>query len=48
MQAARDAAKEVLRLRQGFTLNDFDGVFGFSQRSDTDRFLDAFKADGLR
>jgi hypothetical protein len=48
MQAARDAAREFLRLRPGFTLQDYDGVFGFSQPSDTDRFLNAFKAAGLR
>jgi TolB-like protein len=48
MQAAREAAKEFLRLRPGFNLKDYDGVFGFSLRSDTDRFLDAFKAAGLR
>lgn len=48
MPAAREAAREVLRLRPGFTLKGYDGVFGFSLRSDTDRFLDAFKAAGLR
>jgi tetratricopeptide (TPR) repeat protein len=48
MEAARQAAMEFLRLRPGFILQDYDGVFGFSRRSDTDRFLDAFKAAGLR
>ena len=48
MQAARDAAREFLRLRPGFTIRDYDGVFGFSQPSDTERFLNAFKAAGLR
>lgn len=48
IDAARGAAQEFLRLRPGFTLKDYDGVFGFSQRSDTDRFLNAFKAAGLR
>jgi len=47
IEAAREAAREFLRLRPGFTLQDYDGVFGFSQRSDTDRFLDALKAAGL-
>ena len=48
MEAAREAANEFLRLRPGFTLQDYDGVFGFSRRSDTDRFIGAFKAAGLR
>lgn len=48
MEAALQAAKDFLRLRPGFTLRDYDGVFGFSRASDTDRFLTAFKAAGLR
>jgi predicted Zn-dependent protease len=48
MEAAFHAANDFLRLRPGFTLQDYDGVFGFSQVSDTDRFLIAFKAAGLR
>ena len=48
MDAAREAAREFLRLRPGFILQDYDGVFGFSRCSDTDRFLHAFKAAGLR
>jgi adenylate cyclase len=48
MEAARGAAGDFLRLRPGFTLRDYDGVFGFGRMSDTDRFLAAFKAAGLR
>lgn len=48
VEAARIAAKEFLRLRPGFTVREYDGVFGFSKRSDTERFLNAFKAAGLR
>ncbi len=48
MEAAREAAREILRLRPGFVLREYDGVFGFSQQADTDRFLAAFKAAGLR
>ncbi len=47
MEAARAAAREFVRLRPGFTVQDYDGVFGFSLPSDTDRFLVAFKAAGL-
>jgi hypothetical protein len=48
MEVARAAAQEFVRLRPGFTVQDYDGVFGFRQLSDTDRFLVAFKAAGLR
>ncbi|HEX4367415.1 MAG TPA: winged helix-turn-helix domain-containing protein [Rhodopila sp.] len=48
MEAAFQAAKDFLRLRPGFTLHDYDGVFGFSRASDTDRFLTAFRTAGLR
>ncbi len=48
MQAARAAMGEFVRLRPGFTLQDYDGVFGFSRRGDTDRFLAAFRTAGLR
>jgi adenylate cyclase len=48
MDAAREAAIDFLRLRPGFTPRDYDGVFGFGRMSDTDRFLTAFKAAGLR
>jgi hypothetical protein len=48
IEAAREAAKEILRLRPGFVLQDYDGVFGFGQQTDTGRFLAAFKAAGLR
>jgi TolB-like protein len=47
MEAAFQAAKDFLHLRPGFTLRDYDGVFGFRQASDTDRFLTAFEAAGL-
>lgn len=48
MEAARAAAKEFLRLRPSFTVRDYDGVFGFRQQSDTERFLNAFQTAGLR
>jgi TolB-like protein/Flp pilus assembly protein TadD len=48
MEAAREAAGDFLRLRPDFTLQDYDGVFGFGRTSDTDRFLSAFRAAGLR
>jgi adenylate cyclase len=47
MEAARQAAQDLLRHRPGFTVSDYDGVFGFSRTSDTERFLTAFKAAGL-
>lgn len=47
IQAARKAGQDFLRLRPGFSLQDYDGVFGFSRTSDTDRFLAAFEAAGL-
>ena len=47
MAAACDAATEFLRLRPGFTVQDYDGVFGFSEASDTERFLLAFRAAGI-
>jgi TolB-like protein len=48
MAAAREAGNDFLRLRPGFTVQHYDGVFGFSRPEDTDRFLTAFKAAGLR
>lgn len=48
MDAAYVAAKDFLRLRPGFTVQDYDGVFGFSRASDTERFLTAFRAAGVR
>jgi TolB-like protein/Flp pilus assembly protein TadD len=48
MEAAREAAREFVRLRPGFMLDDYDGFFGFSRPSDTERFLMAFRAAGLR
>ena len=48
VEAARQAMADFVRLRPGFTLQDYDGVFGFSLESDTRRFLDAFRAAGLR
>lgn len=47
MDAARAAAQDVLRLRPGFRLRDYDGVFGFSRQTDTERFLSAFRAAGI-
>jgi tetratricopeptide (TPR) repeat protein len=47
VEAAHQAANEVLRLRPGFRLENYDGVFGFSRQIDTDRFLGAFRAAGL-
>jgi adenylate cyclase len=47
VEAAREAAKDVLRLRPGFTVQRYNGTFGFSLMSDTDRFLSAFKAAGI-
>lgn len=48
MERAFQAVKDFLRLRPGFTVKDYDGVFGFSRVSDTDRFLAAFRAAGLQ
>lgn len=47
MDAARGAALDFLRLRPGFRLRDYDGVFGFSRRADTERFLFAFRTAGI-
>ena len=47
MEAARGAALDVLRLRPGFRLRDYDGVFGFSRQADTERFLSAFRTAGI-
>ena len=47
MEAVREAAREFVRLRPGFTVRDYNGVFGFSQSADTERFLLAFRAAGL-
>ena len=47
MEEARAALREVLRLRPGWTLRNYDGVFGFRRQEDTTRFLDAFRAAGM-
>jgi len=47
MEEARAALREVLRLRPGWTLRNYDGVFGFRRQEDTARFLDAFRAAGM-
>jgi TolB-like protein/Flp pilus assembly protein TadD len=47
MEEARAAMREVLRLRPGWTLRDYDGVFGLRRGEDTARFLDAFRAAGM-
>lgn len=47
MTQAQAAARDVLRLRPGFRLRDYDGVFGFARDADTERFLRAFRAAGL-
>lgn len=44
---ARAAMREVLRLRPGWVLRDYDGVFGLRRDADTTRFLDAFRAAGM-
>jgi TolB-like protein/Tfp pilus assembly protein PilF len=46
-EEAQAAAHEVLRLRPGFVVSDYDGVFGFRNESDTARFLHAFRAAGM-
>jgi hypothetical protein len=38
---------EVLRLRPGWVIRDYDGVFGLRREADTDRFLNAFRQAGM-
>jgi TolB-like protein/Flp pilus assembly protein TadD len=47
LDEARAAAREILRLRAGFVISDYDGVFGFRNEADTTRFLHAFRAAGM-
>jgi tetratricopeptide (TPR) repeat protein len=47
LDEARAAAREILRLRAGFVISNYDGVFGFRNDSDTIRFLRAFRVAGL-
>jgi TolB-like protein/Flp pilus assembly protein TadD len=44
---ARAAMQEVLRLRPGWVIRDYDGVFGFRRQADTERFLAAFRIAGM-
>jgi adenylate cyclase len=44
---ARAAMRQVLRLRPGWVLRDYDGVFGFRRDQDTARFLSAFRVAGM-
>jgi TolB-like protein/Flp pilus assembly protein TadD len=47
MEEARAAMQDVLRLRPGWVVRDYDGVFGFNDERDTARFLAAFRAAGM-
>ena len=47
LEEARTAMREVLRLRPGWVVRDYDGVFGFRKEADIDRFLTAFRAAGM-
>jgi Flp pilus assembly protein TadD len=47
LDEARAAAREILRLRAGFVISNYDGVFGFRNELDTHRFLRAFRAAGI-
>jgi len=47
LEEARAAAREILRLRPGFVISGYDGVFGFREGADTARFLDAFRVAGM-
>jgi adenylate cyclase len=47
LEAARAAMGEVLRLRPGWVIRDYDGVFGLRREADTDRFLNAFRQAGM-
>jgi TolB-like protein len=47
LEEARASARELLRLRPGFVISDYDGVFGLRNASDTARFLTAFRAAGV-
>lgn len=47
LDEARAALGEVLRLRPGWVIRDYDGVWGFRREADTARFLAAFRAAGM-
>ena len=47
LQEARAALSEVLRLRPGWVLRNYDGVWGFRRDADTARFLTAFRSAGM-
>jgi TolB-like protein/Flp pilus assembly protein TadD len=47
LDEARSAMREILRLRPGWVVQDYDGVFGFHNEADTARFLAAFRAAGM-
>jgi TolB-like protein/Flp pilus assembly protein TadD len=47
LEGARAAMQEVLRLRPGWVIRDYDGVFGFRRQADTERFLAAFRIAGM-
>ena len=47
LEEAHTAMREVLRLRPGWVVRDYDGVFGFRKEADIDRFLAAFCAAGM-
>jgi adenylate cyclase len=47
LDEARAAMREVLRLRPGWVIRDYVGVFGFRRQADTTRFLAAFRIAGM-
>jgi TolB-like protein len=47
LEEAQAAMREVLRLRPGWVIRDYDGVFGFNNEADTARFLAAFRVAGM-
>jgi hypothetical protein len=48
MDEAISALREVLRLRPGRTIAQYDGELGLRRRADTDRFLAAFRRAGMQ
>jgi TolB-like protein len=44
---AKEAMRQVLRLRPGWVIRDYDGEFGFRRQADTTRFLAAFRTAGM-
>jgi TolB-like protein/Tfp pilus assembly protein PilF len=47
MEEAEEAVQAILRLRPGFAISRYDGVFGFRNEADTARFLAGFRAAGM-